>query len=242
MTFRYILSLFKQGNVIVTGLRGRGKDMLCSNVAVRRGIPYVSNVNYDSAKKALYIPFSPKVFDTKNTYKNFIEENYQTYRYPYPDGTDIYISDGGVYFPSQYCNELNKAYGGFVSFYALSRHLGDCNIHVNVQNLNRLWDKLREQSDIYITCNKCIVLFGKIVIQTVTVYEKYESCLNRVPPFPVRRPFMNADRLLSWQLAFANYKISHGEIRRGLLVYINRSNYDTRIFKKLLGGDTVEES
>lgn len=35
-------------------------------------------------------------------------------------------------------------------FYALSRHLYNNNIHVNVQNLGRLWLKLREQADSFI--------------------------------------------------------------------------------------------
>ena len=30
--------------------------------------------------------------------------------HPYPDGTDIYLSDAGIYFPSQFCSELNREY------------------------------------------------------------------------------------------------------------------------------------
>lgn len=172
---RKIIKLFQSGNVCVCGLRGRGKDMLMSNVAVRRGLPYVCNSDYGGN----HLPFKPLDYDCGgNTYQCFLTDKLHKYIYPHPDGTDIYISDAGIYFPSQYCGELNKFYGYFSSFMALSRHLGECNVHFNAQNLNRVWDKIREQSDIYIMCNWCKVFFGKLVIQRVTLYENYDLAAN----------------------------------------------------------------
>ena len=234
---RKIIQMFHDGNVAVVGLRGRGKDMLIANVVMRRKKPYVSNVDYGGE----HFDFVPSAFDCgKNTYKNFISGNVTPYVFPFPDGTDVYVSDAGVYFPAQHCNELNRDYGYFSSFMALSRHLGQCNVHFNVQNLNRCWDKIREQCDQYIMCNRCIVFFG-IVFQVVTIYDKYQSAVDRVPLFPVRRPFFNMDRIQRWELAKAQYLISHGEIKRRLLIYRNRSNYDTRIFRKILGGDLLDQ-
>ena len=37
---------FKVGNVCVTGLRGRGKDMLFANVVSRSTRQYISNIDY----------------------------------------------------------------------------------------------------------------------------------------------------------------------------------------------------
>lgn len=157
MRIKKIIRLFEDGNVCVTGLRGRGKDMLLANVTQRRQKPYVSNTDYGGVR----YPFIPNDFNCAgNTYKEFISGDLYPYVFPFPDGTDIYIADAGVYFPAQYCNELNRDYGYFATFMALSRHLGKSNVHFNVQNLNRCWDKIREQSDIYIMCNKCVVLFG----------------------------------------------------------------------------------
>lgn len=232
MRFKKIIKMFEDGNVCVTGLRGRGKDMLMSNVVVRRKKPYISNVDY-KGKYSKFKRFQPLDFDTKNSYKEFISGNLQPYQYPFDDGTDIYVSDAGVYFPSQYCNELNKTFGGFVSFMALSRHLGKCNVHVNVQNLNRCWDKIREQSDLYITCNKCVVFAG-FVLQLVTLYENYDSCVSRVPPFNMKKPFMNKDRIQQWELAYQKYQCTYGKVNRVVLFYRNRSKYDTRIFKSML--------
>ena len=229
--FRKIIRLFNAGNVCVCGLRGRGKDMLTANVVVRRGLSYVSNVDYGGDR----IPFNPLSYDCGgNTYDNFITGKLSYYDYPHEDGTDIFISDAGVYFPSQYCKELNRNYGCFSTFMALSRHLGECNVHFNVQNLNRVWDKIREQSDVYIMCNWCKVFFGKIVVQQVTIYESYDSAVARVPPYRSPRVFMNTDRRFSLALDKQKYRIQHGDIRRYLLVYINRSNYDTRVFKEML--------
>lgn len=226
-----IIKLFKSGNVCVFGLRGRGKDMLMSNVTVRRSLPYVSNIDYGGQ----YIPLDMQRFNCGgNTYDNFINNVYYQYLYPYSDGTDIYITDLGVYFPSQYCNELNKKYGYFSTFMALSRHLGEANVHFNVQNLNRAWDKIREQSDIYICCNWCKVLFGKWVLQKVTIYEKYDSAVNRVPPYKKPKVSLNNDRKLQVQMAKQNYRITYGDIKVRLLFYKNLSNYDTRVFKSML--------
>lgn len=240
MRFKKIIRMFEDGNVCVTGLRGRGKDMLMSNVVVRRKKPYVSNVDY-KGKKARFKRFYPLDYDTKNSYKDFIDGKLKPYQYPHEDGTDIYISDAGVYFPSQYCSELNKQFGGLVSFMALSRQLGLCNVHINVQNLNRCWDKIREQSDMYIQCNKCIVFCG-FVLQLVTIYENHDSCVARVPPFNMKRPFMNKDRVQQWELAYQKYQCSYGKVQRRILFYRNKSKYDTRIFKTMLSEAEIERN
>lgn len=234
---RKVIKLFRKGNVCVTGLRGDGKDMLMANVVCRRKLDYISNVVYEPE---LHHEFVPSDFDCGgNVYRNFIERDYKPYEFPFPDGVDIYVSDVGVYFPAQYCNELNKHYGHFATFMALSRHLGDCNVHLNVQNLNRAWDKLREQSDIYIRCDWCKVLFRKLVIQKITTYEKYQSCVDRVPPYRVAAPWFNADRIQRWKIDKQKYECTYGKVKSRILIYVNRSNYDTRIFKEVLSHEKV---
>ena len=232
MKIKKIIKLFQNGSVCVVGMRGRGKDLLFSNVIARRKLPYVSNVDYGGK----YNPFDVQSIDCGgNTYKNFLSGDIRYYKFPYPDHTDFYLSDIGVYFPSQYCNELNRDYKSIPIFAAISRHLGLASVHFNVQHLGRAWDKLREQSDTYILCRRCIVLFHKFVIQWVRIYDKYESCLNRQPPFRVSAPLF-AKREFKQQLRIEaeRYACQHGEIRSGLLFYINRGSYDSRIFKSLL--------
>lgn len=231
MNMKKIIRLFQAGNVCVCGLRGRGKDMLFANVAVRRELPYVANIDYGGQ----CIEFDPLNYTCGgNTYDDFITGTIKPYTYPHEDGTDIYVSDAGIYFPAQYCKELNKKYGFLSTFMALSRQLGECNFHFNVQNLNRVWDKIREQSDIYIMCNWCKVLFGRLVIQKVTVYEKYESAVDRVPPYRPPKVRMNNDRKMNISMEKQRYRTAHGDIKVYPLVYLNKSTYDTRQFKRVL--------
>lgn len=233
MGIRKIVKMFNNNSVSICGKKGRGKDMLTANVIARRRKKYyISNVDY-KVRKSKWIKFNPALLRIGNTYDTFLRNKIKTYIYPYPDGTDIYISDCGVYFPSQYCGELNRDYKDIPTFMALSRQLGDCYVHTNAQNLNRVWDKIREQSDMYISCQWCKV-FGKIVVQKVRVYEKYESAVANVPPCRIKVPLFNNDRRQRAQIEREHYYCTHGKIKTYILIYWNKSKYDTRLFKTIL--------
>lgn len=243
MGIKSIVRMFNNNSVSVCGKKGRGKDILTANVIARRKRPYyISNVDY-KVKNSRFIRFNPALLKTGNDYRNFIENSVKEYIYPYPDGTDIYISDTGVYFPAQYCGELNRDYKDIPTFMALSRQLGDCYVHTNAQALNRVWDKIREQSDMYISCQWCkVFLRGKIVVQSVRIYEKYDSAVNNQPPCRLRFPlFGNADCRNRLQIAKEQYEAQHGKIKTRLLIYINKSKYDTRLFKTILEGGHYDE-
>lgn len=237
MRFKKILRLFNRGNVCVTGLRGTGKDILFGNVIVRRRAPYVSNINYGSKFHQLDL----LKLDVHNKFDNFISGCVNQYQWEYPDGADIYLSDCGVYFPSQYCGQLNQRYEGIITYQALSRQLSRSNVHVNAQNLNRVWDKIREQSDIYIRCRGCIVLFG-FVFQGITIYDKYESCVQRVRPCRVRVPLLNPQGRATAETYRDNFFNTHGSVKNRILIYRNRSKHDTYYFRKLLGGKPYEKT
>lgn len=245
MRLKKIKKLYEYGNVSVSGKRGRGKDMLTANIVVRRKIPYICNVNYGGE----YIPFKYEDVDVGNTYREFLFDKLNYYEWNYPDGTDVYLSDCGVYFPSQYCNELNKELKSLPVFMALSRQLGECNVHTNAQVLNRVWDKIREQSDIYIFCKRCIYLgkyipFLKIVLQWIRIYERRESAEEERTklklPFSI---FMGKEARQARKMKIAEYEAQHGKIEFGFLMYWNKSKYNTREFKeKLKGGKKREKA
>lgn len=257
-----IIRLYERGSVQLCGLRGSGKDMLTGNVILRRNKPYVSNIDYGGK----WIPLDLKLLDCKNDYRNFISGNFVRYEYPYPEGADIYCSEQGLLFPAQYQSILCRDYPTLPYTQALIRHLGECNWHGNSQYIGRTWDKIREQGEIYLKCNWIVpfakplhklnklikkkfprfgvidfllrIPFFNLVIQKVTHYERYQACADSVPPFCLRRPLLNPDRRQQWEIQFSNYRIVHGDVKPMILIYFNRSSYNTRLFKELLGHGT----
>lgn len=240
MRLKKIINLFEKGSVSVCGLRGSGKDLLTANVVVRRKKPYVSNINYGG----MYMPFNYKLIDCgKNTYKQLLENECNKYDFPYCDGTDVYLSDCGIYFPSQYHSELNKAYPYLPTFMALSRQLGLCSVHTNCQQISAVWNKLREQQqDTYIMCLRSFYI-PKIdfVIMKIRIYEKYDSAVARVRPCRVRVPLLNPTRRQNALLYKDDFINRHGEITEHFLFFRNKSTYDTRYFKSLLKGGVRNE-
>lgn len=232
---KQFVNLFKQGNVIVSGLRGCGKDMAFCIVVNARKKNYISNVQYsDDKKKYKCFPLDLKVWELAgNNYNNLVDGNVKRYVYPYPDDIDYYISDSGIYFPSQYQGELCKKYKAAPLFQALSRHLGDCNVHCNVQNMNRLWDKIREQSDIYVRMDSCKHVCGKIFRLKAYVYDNQESCINRIVP-----PRFGMGKVA--KEARYNFEIQHGKIRKLAFFAKLPYRYDDRAFKRKLENGCIE--
>lgn len=230
-----IMRMFKRGNVLVVGERGAGKDVLIGNVYARmryKGTfkPYVSNQDYGSNCIADY---KPKDFDMNgNTYKDLIGNDVKEYIFPYPMGTDVIISDGGIYFPSQYCNELNRDYKGQPMFSALSRQLGRCNVHVNTQAYGRLWDKFREQAFRFIQCEWCFHFMG-IVFQQVIVYDRAETCQARVKPCRVTVPLMgDKNARMQAKIYRDTFYNQHGMVKRYTLIYREKSKHNTYQFER----------
>lgn len=240
MLISSVVRIFKRGSVCVTGQRGAGKDMLVANVIARRKAPYVANVDYCCSGSTFHQLDYNQLQLGGLSFKDLVTGKIRKSVYAYPESADIYISDIGVYFPSQYCNELNKLYPSIPLFLALSRQIADCNVHLNVQNLNRAWDKFREQSDLYITANRCFVFFnGKLVLQKITLYDRADSCQARVRPCRVPR-----GRGKEAQAQVAIYKDNffnqHGLVKSRWLLYVNKSQYDTRYFRQLLIHEEVQ--
>lgn len=231
MRFKKIVRLFEQGSVCVCGLRGKGKDVLFGNVIARRKkCDYISNLDYTNGVS--YIPFKYDDIDIKNDYSNLISGNLNYYSFPYEYGTDIYLSDVGIYFPSQYNNLLNRDYKGLPVYMALSRQVSRNNVHINVQNLNRAWDKIREQSDTYITCNSCKIIFG-ICFMSITLYDKMESCCNRVRPCRITIPlFAKKEVKLNARIYRDDFFNKHGTVKKRILIFKNKSKHNTYAFEE----------
>lgn len=220
---REIVQDFERNNVIVFGKKGCGKDLLFSEVIRKRKSAYVSNCDYGGDG---YRPFAPSQISlAPNDFRSFIDDKITTIaKDDTLEGVDFYLSDGGIYFPSQYDGVLDKKYPSLPIFYALSRHLYCSNFHINTQALGRVWLKIREQADTYIKACRVIKLPFFLVVKA-RVYDKYESALNDVRPLKVAK-------LNKFAKSEANmFKASQGYVKEGYVIVRKKSvSYDTRLF------------
>lgn len=232
---RELLRIFRTGNVIVAGHKGRGKDLLFQYVISSReraGEIHAANIFYTN--KTTIRP--PAWYELKNnTYDNFITGNFNPEGQHYTEKEDYYISDIGTAMPAQLGRVLEKKYKTLPIVYALSRHLGDFQIHCNAQNFNRVWDKLREQGDYYIYCEKATV-WGRLAMQRFILYDRYQSALANIQPYKCRRRLFGLLPPKPEDYARANeHNARYGTIRRYFMWHIlPKVRYDTREFYKKL--------
>lgn len=216
---------FKIGNVIVCGHKGTGKDLVFQWIINKRKQFYYSNISYGGKHKII------KLLDVSvapNTYDNLIKDNVTKIEHAFKEGKDIYISDGGNFLPSQMDSILHKRFPSMPIYYSLSRHLYNNNVHVNTQNIERIWKALREQADFYITVKRTYKIFGLFITKVYT-YDKYESCKANI--LPLKKRMLN-------KLSRANvdlYNAQNGDIRKCYIIQTKkRLKYDTRAFEKIL--------
>lgn len=223
--------LFSTHNIIVFGAKGKGKDLLFQKViaSLNKKKPYMSNIDYGYK----YIHKDPKELNLDpNTYQNFIAGAVIPIKHDARlEGVNYFLSDGGVFLPSQEDKTLHKDFKSFPLYYALSRHWLNSSIHVNTQALNRLWRPLREQADFFIKCNR-VRNYGLFLVGEITLYERYESAMNNARP-PSKKALNKFNNAL-----YNQYQWSNGYIEnRKYIIWKKQIKYDTRYFKKVLTGE-----
>ncbi|MEM3714754.1 MAG: hypothetical protein QXF82_07385 [Nitrososphaeria archaeon] len=230
---RFIVDRFRVGNVIVFGQKGKGKDLIFQKVIAKRKERYFSNMDYGYNYN--YLSLIDLALG-RNTYENFIEGVVEVIeKNEHLEGADIYISDAGIYLPAQYHYLLDKKYKSLPIFYALSRHLYNNNVHVNVQALNRVWDKLREQADSYFKALKTVKICG-LLFTKVRYYETYQTAFeNRAP---MRKRMLNKFNkgLYDEYEAYNGLVFDMWIVQRASRVY-----YDTRYFHSVVFGSEADE-
>ena len=210
----WLVSEFERCNVVVFGKKGSGKDVLFNHVINLRGLPHYSNMPYNDRT---IVTGLDALSAGDNTYEDFINGTLRKFAPVFMDRCDYYISDAGVYLPSQYDKELDRRYPSMPLFYALSRQLHRMNVHANVQALGRLWKKLREQSDSYIWVRKTADCGDYMVIHAIS-YDRYESAERRLLPVKDKQ-----------------YGATYGDIaERKFKVYKRDLGFNTYHFRSLL--------
>lgn len=224
-----LVERFRDCNVIVFGKKGRGKDLVFNKVINARQEPCYSNIQFNS--KLCDVKCIGDFSVAPNTYNNFLDDNVVVVDKVLDERRDMYVSDGGIYLPSQYHALLDRKYPSLPIYYALSRHLTKSNIHINTQNLSRVWDKLREQADCYIRCERTHNILGFLFTEFV-VYDYYESAKQGLQPFP--HSFFSSSFNTA---AYNEFVAHHGTIKRYIICqHVSRCKYDTRYFHKVLYG------
>lgn len=222
---KYLLDNFKINNVIVAGKKGKGKDMLFQYVINKRKKFYYSNISYGGKHKII----KPREISCEpNNYLSLINETIEKQPHNFKEGADIYLSDGGNILPSQYDSTLHKKFTSMPLYYALSRHLYGSNIHVNVQNFDRLWKALREQADFYIQVKSTRKILGFYITRFYT-YDRYDSARNNL--LPMKKRMFNKFSKAQYDL----YTAQNGEIRKMYIIQRKKDlKYDTRAYEKIL--------
>ena len=232
----FIKNKFIDNNTIIFGVKGSGKDLLTQLVIYlrykdKKNIYYYANNDYGYNYNHCTLN-DLSVYP--NTFENLIDNKIYTIdKIEKRENTDVYISDAGIYLPSQYDTLLSKLYPSFPIYYAISRHLYNSNIHMNVQNLERIWKKIREQADHYILTKGVIdIKFLPWVFIRTRYYSRYQSALEQVSPMSKVGLVNKYNRAL-----IAEYESKYGIIKNRLCV-IRKSKikYDTRHFHKLFFG------
>jgi len=220
----FLKKTFRGCNVIVFGKKGMGKDLIFQKVINVRKERCHANIPYGRFNDVVPIG---SLSVAPNTFKEVIEGNTSKVKRIYNDGEDFYISDGGIYLPSQYDSQLDKLYPSFPIFYALSRHLYNCNVHVNTQYLGRVWKKLREQADAYVmACG--VIKLPFFLICRFRYYDNYDTAEAMKLP-------MSSALLNSFNKAEKNVMLAeNGVIRNGFFFILKKHiKYDTRYFEKV---------
>ena len=208
---KWLVDEFSRCNVIVFGKKGSGKDLLFAHVIALRKDRHYANIPYNGLTDVIRLE---DVSLTPNTFEDCINGTIKRQAPRFEDGKDIYISDGGIYLASQYDPQLNKLYPSMPIFYALSRHLYNNNIHVNAQNLGRIWLKLRDQAECYIRVTGTVDK-GDYLLVSVVTYDNYRAASLGLLPSQNEQ-----------------FVATNGEIvARRFRVYKAELEYDTRYFR-----------
>lgn len=227
LTKKRIAREFSRCNVIVYGKKGNGKDLLFQAIINKRKRPYFANISYGGDYTNVW---ANEISVAPNTYEKFIKNDVEVIEKVFPDRKDFYLSDGGIILPSQYDSKLYNAFPSLPIFYALSRHLTNSNVHINTQNLGRVWKALREQADYYVRCRGVIHLPHFLIIKT-TEYDTYESAEKNL--LPIKNRFGNKYS----KAEVDQFNATNGFIQNGFVIVRKKSiKYDTRAYHKIIYG------
>ncbi|HHW89464.1 MAG TPA: hypothetical protein GX745_00970 [Clostridiales bacterium] len=224
---RWLVEQFRRCNVAVFGKKGTGKDLLFAHVIYLRKECHYANIPYNELTEVIPLNI---IGVGSNNYKNVLENNIKKIERTFKNCTDIYLSDAGIFFPSQYNETLDKLYAGIPIFMALSRQLYQLNVHFNSQELNRVWNKIREQADCYIRVLQSRFVGPFVYIDTIS-YQQYNSAEKGI--LPPLKPRNKKERRELEEFTARNGEVVYRTFR----MHKREIKFDTYYFSKVFFDD-----
>lgn len=225
-----LIECFTSANCIVFGLKGAGKDLIFNKIINVRNENCYANIPYN---KELCTVLDIQEFSVApNTFENILENDIKIVDKNNKENCDYYISDGGIFLPSQYSTTLIKKYPSLPIYYALNRHLTNSNIHINTQYLGRVWDKLREHAGYYIKAVHTTKIFGFLITDFI-VYDNYTSASSQMRPYKITGLVTHSESRANKE----DFESKHGLVKEYKIIQrIKNVHYDSRYFHRLIYG------
>lgn len=225
-----LVECFSSANCLVFGIKGAGKDLIFNKVINARNKNCYANIPYN--KELCTVREISDFSVSPNTYISFLENDVKVIDKINKEECDYYISDGGIFLPSQYSQDLVKRYPSFPIYYALNRHLTNSNIHINTQYLGRVWDKLREQAGFYIKAVKTQRILGCLITSFI-IYDSYTSASSQMRPYKITGLITHSESRANKE----DFESKHGMVKEYKIIQrIKNVHYDSRWGHKMVYG------
>lgn len=250
------LHKFAKQNITVFGGKGKGKSSLFSTMIYldRKNKP-LSSIPFQYSEvvepKEYFNSISP------NTYKEMIDDKITIVNKNKEwEGRTYFDDDSGIKYPSHEDKKLTDKYASMALFIPIQRHLYNSNTVLNVQDIDRVWIKIREmQVDGYIKAlgiNGWSWLWHQIpfirnyVRIKFRYYENHNSAEQGMLPFSklgLVNEGISPLYLTSGAATKEVYEAQNGVIK-DYAVWVLKKNiqYDTRYYHKKVFGFGANES
>lgn len=217
-----------QDSLIIFGKKGKGKTLLCSEIDRRAKNGCLSNTDFKH-KKSGQIAIKDISIEP-NTWEDILNGKIIKIEKKEFEGKPIIIDDAGLYLPNYADSMLKKLYPSMPPAFAVWRHLYNAPIHINSQDVERVWKLLREQQSGCIQCRKTVHI-GPFGFVHCTYYDKIAAAAQGL--LPMKETILN-----KFNAAEVNtYKATNGLIKDFLIFAPTwRNKYDSRYFHKVFFG------
>lgn len=221
---RAYLKKLKEDSLIIFGKKGKGKTLLFSEMTrMDKKKGYLSNTDFKHKKQTLINPSDISIYP--NTWEDILNGKYVKIEKKEFEGKPVYLDDSGIFLPNFADAMLKRLYPSMPPAFAVWRHLYNAPIHINSQDVNRVWKLLKEQQNGAIQCRKTVRI-GPFAFIHCTYYSNLESAAKEL--YPMKDTIFN-----KYNKAELNLYTANNGIIKDFIIFAPtwRNKYDSRYFK-----------